>query len=378
MAALADVCTITMGQAPPGDSYNTDGRGLPLIAGAGDFDGAKPSVKKFTTAPSKLSATGDIVLGIRASIGERVWSDSEYCLGRGVAGLRAGDRLSSNYLWHWLGHSARALAAKGKGATFLQVNRSDIGGMQIPLPPLPEQRRIAAILDRADELRAKRRRTLALHDDLTQSIFLDMFGDPARSDPSTRVRLGDLALKFSDGPFGSNLKSSHYRPTGIRVIRLQNIGVGRFSDDDAAFISKEHFADLRKHECVPGDVLIGTLGDPNLRACVQPDSLGIAINKADCVQMRVDPTAAASTYVCAMLNMPGTLALANSMVQGQTRARISMGRLRELPVPVPAVGAQHEFVRRFQAARAVRRIAEADQLDELFASLQSRAFAGQL
>lgn len=88
MATLADVCTIIMGQAPPGDSYNDRSLGLPLIAGAGDFKGDRLVPLKFTTRPSKTTIAGDIVLSIRASIGAKVWSDGEYCLGRGVAGLR--------------------------------------------------------------------------------------------------------------------------------------------------------------------------------------------------------------------------------------------------------------------------------------------------
>ena len=107
-----------MGQAPPGDSYNAEGCGLPLIAGAGDFDGNRPAAKKFTTAPAKTCAPGDIVLGIRASIGAKVVADKEYCLGRGVAGLRAKEELNQRYLWHWLTRATPNLAAKGKGATF--------------------------------------------------------------------------------------------------------------------------------------------------------------------------------------------------------------------------------------------------------------------
>ncbi|MDH4079138.1 MAG: restriction endonuclease subunit S [Nitrospira sp.] len=176
---LDAVSNIMMGQAPEGESYNLDGEGLPLIAGAGGFGELHPEPKKFTTAPGKTCQAGDIMLGIRATIGEKVLADGTYCLGRGVAGLRAKSGLDERYLWHWLTDAAPSLAAKAKGATFKQVNREDIGELRIALPPLPEQRRIAAIPDKADELRAKRRAALSKLDSLTQSIFLDMFGDPA-------------------------------------------------------------------------------------------------------------------------------------------------------------------------------------------------------
>ena len=78
--ALGEVCAITMGQAPSGASYNDRGDGYPLIAGAGDFDLANLSPSKFTTAPTKVSERGDLVLCIRATIGEKAWSKFPVCL----------------------------------------------------------------------------------------------------------------------------------------------------------------------------------------------------------------------------------------------------------------------------------------------------------
>lgn len=266
-------------------------------------------------------------------------------------------------------------------ANIPKLNRKQLMQYEFELPPLEEQQRIAGILDQSDAIRAKRRQVVAYLDWLPQSIFHEMFGDPAVNGHGWQLKsLGELAVKFGDGPFGSNLKSSHYVPFGVRIVRLQNIGIGRFVDDNAAYITPEHFAFLAKHRCLPGDVLIGTLGDPNLRACVQPSTLPEALNKADCVQMRVNATIAHQEWVCWLLNMPGTLALAKSMMHGQTRTRVSMGQLRGLKIPVPPLELQREFAARVEwvnAQRAlVRRASDAD--NELFASLQARAFRGEL
>jgi type I restriction enzyme S subunit len=267
------------------------------------------------------------------------------------------------------------------GTTRGKLTQAGAAQIVVPLPPLPEQRRIAEILDKADTLRTKRRAALAQLDTLTQSIFLDMFGDPATNDKNWRLmRLGECAVKFSDGPFGSNLKSSHYTEAGVRVVRLQNIGVGEFLDSDTAFISEAHFQKLSKHECRPGDVLVGTLGDPNLRACIQPEWLTVALNKADCVQIRPDSQIATSHFLCTLLNLPATERMAQDRMHGQTRVRISMGRLRDLVVPMPPVEMQREFARRISA---VSRIDQCHRdslrhLDEAFAALQGRAFRGAL
>jgi len=196
---------------------------------------------------------------------------------------------------------------------------------------LAEQERIVKLLDQADELRKLRAQADTRTAALLPALFHEMFGDPAlnlKRWPTHRLR--ELSSKFSDGPFGSNLKSSHYMTNGVRVIRLQNIGIGSFIDGDKTYISQVHFEQLRKHECLPGDVLVGTLGNPNLRACILPAEITQSLNKADCVQIRPNPKIATGAFICSLLNLPSTLQLASSMILGQTRARISMGRLAEL------------------------------------------------
>ena len=294
------------------------------------------------------------------------------------------DRVDARYLVHYLRqdrirHQGESRMTGSAGQR--RVPEHFLAGLIVPVPPLPAQQRIAEILDKADALRAKRRAALAQLDTLIQSIFLDMLGDPATNPKGWPLKpLGSLAAKFSDGPFGSNLKSEHYTETGIRVIRLQNIGVGKFVDDDAAYIAAHHFATLRKHECLPGDVLVGTLGDPNIRACIQPDWLAVAINKADCVQIRPDGSVATAAFICALLNQPSTERMAQNLMHGQTRVRISMGRLRSLKVPVPPVAMQREFASRIAAAAILREVHGANQakLDNLFTSIQHRAFRGEL
>ncbi len=176
---LKDVCQISMGQAPDGSSYNDLGEGFPLIAGAGDFGPLSPKPKKFTTEPTRVSEVDDVILCIRATIGDLNWSDKAYCLGRGVAGLRPdGNKLDKHYLWHWLTSQKDFLFSQGTGSTFKQISRSTIDDLQIPLPPLPEQKRIAAILDKADAIRRKRQQAVKLTEELLRSVFLDMFGDP--------------------------------------------------------------------------------------------------------------------------------------------------------------------------------------------------------
>jgi type I restriction enzyme S subunit len=322
-----------------------------------------------------------ILIGCRGSCGTvHVTEPNSYANGNAMALDELDEtRAHLDFLVHFFRH--RGFRDVISGTSQPQIIRQNIVRIEVPLPPLAEQRRIAEVLDRAEALRAKRRAALTELDSLTQSLFLDLFGDPATNPKGWPCKpVGSLALKFSDGPFGSNLKSAHYTETGVRVIRLQNIGVGEFVDDDAAYISEHHFKKLKKHDCRPGDVLVGTMGDPNLRACIQPEWLTVALNKADCVQLRPDERIANAVFVCALLNQPATEHMAHDLMQGQTRVRISMGRLRGLEVPVPPIALQQEFARRVGAVEKLKqaqRAALAEQ-DALFATLQHRAFRGEL
>ncbi len=260
-------------------------------------------------------------------------------------------------------------------------NADALAKLSVPVPPLAEQERIVKLLDEADELRKLRAQAEGRTADLIPALFHEMFGDPTHNPKHWLLRkLRELCEKFSDGPFGSNLKSSHYTSEGVRVIRLQNVGVGRLINEDKAYISLKHFEQLRKHECLPGDVVVGTLGNPNLRACVLPPEVPQALNKADCVQVRPHREIATAEFICWLLNLPGTLAMGSTLIFGQTRARISMGRLAELVVPVPPLPLQKEFSKRVTEIRAM----EAEQatsrrrLEDLFQSMLDRAFRGEL
>jgi type I restriction enzyme S subunit len=379
--ALSKVAKIIMGQSPPSSTYNTVGEGLPFFQGKADFGDLYPTVRMFCNKPQKVAEVGDILISVRAPVGPTNISPEKSCIGRGLAAIRNSKDLDSRYLLYFLRFYEPELAEVGKGSTFSAISRSDLERIQVPFPPLPEQKRIAAILAKADRLRRLRRTARDLSDTYLQSVFLEMFGDPVSNPRGWEVRpLRSTAIKFQDGPFGSNLKTEHYTSSGVRVIRLQNVGVGQLINDDKAYISESHFAAISKHKCVPGDVIVGTLGDPNLRACILPGSIPVALNKADCVQIRVDSEQATPEFICWLLNVPHTLFLAIGMIHGQTRSRISMGQLARLEVPIPPLPFQQQFahiVHQFERLRAQQREAQR-QAEHLFQTLLHRAFRGEL
>jgi type I restriction enzyme, S subunit len=377
VSVLSDVCEIVMGQAPDGVSYNTEGKGWPLISGAGDFGEEYPLPKKFTTKPSKVSRAGDIILGIRASIGDRVVSDGEYCLGRGVAALRPHRELDPRFLWHWLEAIRPILAAKGNGATFKQVARDDVARLPIDLPPLTEQRRVAALLDRADMLRTKRRQALAHLDDLGHVVFIDLFGDPVTnprrwSNPS----LGNL-LTFQQ--YGPRFYNEAYSAEGVRIIRITDLNEAGDLDFTAmprlAVTSEER----RKYALQAGDLIFARTGATVGKVALIRPSDPVCIAGAYFITMRFD-VSVEPVYVRAVLTSPSIRAIVAKQSRQAAQQNFSGPALRRLPMPVPPQDLQRRFVEIVNTIDKLRSTQRDSlvQLNALFSSLQGRAFQGEL
>jgi type I restriction enzyme, S subunit len=343
-----------------------------LVAGAGDFDEDVPRPAKYTTQPTKLSTAGDILLGIRASIGNRALADRELCLGRGVAALRAGPNLSSRYLWHWLGSTSHVLATKARGATFKQVNREDIGSMLIPVPPIGRQRRIARLLDAADTLRIKRHETLSQLGRLTKLVFVEMFGDPVsntRGWPTVPLEtLGSLDRGVSK-----------HRPRNAPDLLggpyplIQTGDVATCDRYLTEYRSTYSEMGLRQSKLWPAGTLcitiaanIARVGVLTFDACFPDSVVGFTADTAT------------TTYVWAWLLFLQQ-AIEDAAPQSAQK-NINLAILRELLVPVPSLEERGRFAAQLEMVETLKRGHRKDlaHLDALFASLQDRAFKGEL
>ena len=245
--------------------------------------------------------------------------------------------LYSKKLWDFI-------VANSTGSLTRRIKWSQLKDFEFDLPTMNEQKRFSELLWTIYDAKEAYKNLLSLTGELVKAQFLEMFGDPVTNPMGWPVMtMKNASLRLSDGPFGSNLKSEHYCSEGVRVIRLQNIGVGEFIDDDKAYVSLGHYQKIKKYTCKSGDIVIGTLGDPNFRACVIPDSIEIAVNKADCVHYVPKPDILNTVFVCQYINYPSTITLAQGSIHGNTRQRISSGQVALLPIFVPHLDLQNQF-----------------------------------
>jgi len=161
------------------------------------------------------------------------------------------------------------------------------------------------------------------------------------------IELGRLAAPednaITDGPFGSKLKTEHYRQSGPRVIRLQNIGDGVFKEAKA-HISDQHFLSLQRHRVHAGDLVIAILGDALPRACIIPEGIGPAIVKADCIRFHSNEELVLAKYLNYALNFEDTQKRTAAIVHGVGRPRLNLEGVKSIVVPIAPINEQRQIV----------------------------------
>ena len=334
-------------------------------------------------APSRarqLVSTGDILVStVRPNLNGVAKVNSEFdgaTASTGFCVLRPQvGRMSSSYLFHWVKSPqfVADMVTKATGASYPAVSDRIIFESLIPAPPLPEQRRIAAILDQADALRAKRREALAQLDSLPQSIFIEMFGDPVANPKGWPIR------KFSD--VGSlDRGASKHRPRNAPELlggAYPLIQTGEIANCDGYVRSHDasysEFG-LRQSKLWPKGTLCITIaaniaktGILTFDACFPDSVVGFKAEKPETVE-----------FVRVWLSFLQKALEAAAPESAQKN--INLAILRDLNIPFPPISLQTKFADRVSATEVLKdthRAAMAE-LDTLFASLQHRAFQGEL
>jgi type I restriction enzyme S subunit len=270
---LGDVCEIIMGQSPDGDSYNTTGEGVPLINGPVEFSNdsfGKTIRAKFTTQPTKLCRTGDLILCVRGSTTGRMnIAGFDACIGRGVAAIRA--KQYQPWINHFVSSKRDEIHGKGTGATFPNVSGSTLADFDLLVPPLTEQQRIVGILDEAFEgiatARANAEKNLqnarALFESHLQSVFTQRGPGWVEKSVGDLVAEGILVKPF-DGNHGEiHPRKADHTESGVPFIMAFDLQNGSVDTEHCTFISRKLADSLRVGFAKDGDVLIshkGTIG----------------------------------------------------------------------------------------------------------------------
>lgn len=144
---LGEISEIISGQSPPSYTYRKEPVGLPFFQGKADFGAKSPVARVYCIAPKKIAFPGDILISVRAPVGPTNVADVKCSIGRGLAAIRCGEGADSDFVLSFLKLYEKEISQMGMGSTFGAINRDHLFNLEIPLPPLAEQKRIVAVLN---------------------------------------------------------------------------------------------------------------------------------------------------------------------------------------------------------------------------------------
>ncbi len=394
VVAVADIAEQIRGVSyKKADASNTASSGLSAVLRAGNIDDGTIVTSDLVFVPNERVSDvqrlrmGDVLVATSSGsldvVGKAAMVKTHDAAGLGFGAfckvLRPGDRIHPAYFGHFFQTEdyRRHVRRRAAGANINNLKNGDLDEIRIPLPPLDEQRRIAAILDAADALRTKRRQALSKLDTLTRAIFIDMFGDPATNPKGWPDRAIGEALEFLT--YGHRFYDESYSDYGTPVVRITDLdenGDLSFSDMPRMGLRE---SELRKYRLEAGDILFARSGATVGKVALIRDEYPECIAGAYFIWMRFIKELRPE-YVRCVLTSDRIREIVSTKSRQAAQQNFSGPAIRRLPMPQPPAELQIEFERR---VGTIRRIASQhrrslDDLDRLFASLQQRAFKGEL
>ena len=296
------------------------------------------------------------------------------------------DKADSRYIFHALQQKLPEFISRGVGGAQPNISQQIIRDTKVFLPPIATQKHIAAILDQAEELRSKRRSAIALLDELGRSVFLEMFGDSTINPKEWNIcKLSDLVNEFR---YGSSNKS---QISGKPILRIPNIVGGTINLDDLKLVPVDD-SEFKRLQMKNGDILfVRTNGNPDFvgRCAVFDQSLvshlafptDEYIFASYLIRARLIPKIVNSTFLREfLLGDSGRRQLRSGCKTSAGQFNVNIPSLSSISVPLPPLALQQQFAKRIEAIETLKATHRQSlaKLDTLFASLQHRAFRGEL
>ena len=357
---LEEVAEVVMGQSPLGELViDWDGtagyaNGLPFIQGNAEFGSKSPNPLKWCTHPLKVGVPGDILISVRAPVGETNKADRSLGIGRGLAAVRFKES-SHAFGWHVLNHAKGGLERVGQGSTFQAVGGGELRSLPILLPPLKEQRAIAAVLDSIDDAIERTDAVIAATEQLRDSLLHELLtrGVPGwhtawRDIPGLGtipadwdvVKLGEVA----EVAFSSVDKKTIEGESPVRLCNYTDVFYNRRIRPEMAFMVATTTPQERERwNLRRGDVLFtkdsetpDEIGIPAFVEADMPDvvcgyHLGVARPNAELLH---------GAYLSEALGSPKLAIQFARIANGVTRFGLTLGATNQLPIPLPSLAEQ--------------------------------------
>jgi type I restriction enzyme S subunit len=331
---------------------------------------------------ARLLPKGSVLFSSRAPIGLVAINTIPMATNQGFKSFVPSNEVNADFLYWWLKANRRQLQDLGNGATFKEVSKGIVSKVAFPLPPISEQRRIAAILDKADAIRRKSEQAITLADDFLKSVFLEMFGDQVLNPKNySEMRLDEIAEINSGITKGRKTKLEESLRS-VPYMRVANVQDGYLALDEIKEIDATK-TEIAKFLLRTGDILLTEGGDPDKlgRGCVWNEEIPESIHQNHIFRVRLTSNAISPLILQLQIgSQRGKQYFLRAAKQTTGIASINKRQLSAYPVLVPDAAHQSKYEKISAGfSPTVDKLKQSVQeADDLFNSLSQRAFAGEL
>lgn len=384
---IGDIISISSGGTPKRDNPLFYQNGTIPWVKTGDLKGKYSNYPtEFITedalknSSAKIFPKGTVLLAMYgATIGECSILNFEAATNQACAALLPNEIIDENYLYYFLSSYKPELIKLGVGGAQPNISAGIIKDIQIPLPPLPEQKRIADLLDTADCLCQKDKALLEKYDQLAQSLFLEMFGDPVKNEKGWEVKnVEDLASKekhsIKAGPFGSSLKKEFYVHSGYKIYGQEQV-----IKDDLNFgnyyIDEKKYKELENCKIQRGDILISLVGTYG-KISVVPEKFEPGIINPRLMKITPDQSLVRPDFLKTLLQSKTSENQMKSQSRGGTMDIVNVGIMRKIKLPIPPISLQNQFAEQVQLIEKQKELAKEnlEKSEKLFNGLMLNCF----
>lgn len=343
---LGEVCHITMGQSPDGKSIN-DNEGVEFHQGKTCFGEHTLGVSNlFSNAPVKLAEAHSVLLCVRAPVGYPNITERKICIGRGLCALHAKEDIDNKFLFYSLLSKQSHFEKNATGSTFKAISSKVVSNTEIPLPPKSTQLAIVSELDKINELIRLKKEQLKDYDNLAQSIFYEMFGDPVENEKGWEVKKWKEIFNTILGKMLDKSKQINHL-TQYKYLANMNVQWGYF---DLKELRSMTFTDeeLVKYELKNNDLLICEGGDAGRCAIWKETDETILFQKAIHRARLIDTNNADVVYIRYWMQFYKVNKGLKDYISKSTIEHLTGDKLKRLPIPLPPLPLQHLFAQRIE------------------------------
>ncbi|MEQ1566831.1 MAG: restriction endonuclease subunit S [Myxococcota bacterium] len=342
-STLGRVAEVILGQSPPSALCNGDGVGLPFFQGNAEFGPLHPIPKQWIVEEFKVAEPTDVLLSVRAPVGELNITLERCVIGRGLAAIR-GRSADPRFMYYLLHERRHLLDSLGQGSTFEAINGTDLRGLPVVTPPLPEQKKIAAILSSVDEAIQATQAVIDQTRRVKEGLLQDLLtrGLPGHT-RFKQTEIGEIPESWEVGALGSVCEmvtsgprgwATYYAEAGDVFLRSQNIRNGFLDWSDKAYVDPPTGAETERARLAPGDILITITGNSVGNVSLFPGVAGSQAYASQHVGVVRLQDKGMATFFAAYLSPdgPGQKQLMKAFY-GQSKPGLSLVQLRDLRVP---------------------------------------------